>query len=722
MERGEVGLRIGTTAGDDDVFPQAALRTGMHSIAFTPGAGTVYVEFFSTLSYPVLVDSVELEGAGTVELPTIWDSAAACRLVRAEQVNDVVFCACDGYRPQRIERRVNNSWSVVDYEPGDGPFPAALNEAVTLTPSALSGQITLTASQPLFSEGDVGVLYRLVSAGQIVQKSISAEDTWSNPIKVTGVGTNSRDFDITVSGTWSGTVRLQRSLGDVGAWTNRIAYTSNTTATYQDGLDNQIAYYRIGIDAGDYTSGTAEVQLEYSAGSITGVVRIIGFTSPTEVDAIVLTDLGSTEATRVWARGDWGGAAGYPTATGLHEGRLYWAGRGRNWASIADAYDSFDPDYEGDAGPINRGLGKSGVDVVNWMLPLDRLLVGADSAEHSIRSSSLDEPVTPSNYNVREASTLGSAPIPAVRYDRRGVFVDRSGKRLYEMAFASNGYDYEPTDMTALDPDVGEAGFVRVAVQRQPDTRIHCVRADGTVAVLVRDPVEDVVGWIDVETAGEVEDVYILPGTTEDQVFYTVKRTIDGATVRYHERWAQENECRGGSMNKLADSFIAVSRTASTSVTGLDHLEGEEVIIWADGAEAEAATVSGGAITLATAAADVCVGLAYTATYKSSKPHVVSREMGSSMSRRGRIVGGALILADVHPRGLEFGQDFDTMDNLPVFEDGAAVDADAVRTAYAEERIPFPGDWGNDTRLCLRATAPRPVTVLAALVDIDWQN
>ncbi len=720
VQRGNVGFRIGTSLGDDDVFTQAALRTGTHSIAFTPGAATIYVEFFSTLKYPTLIDSIELEAAGVVELPTPWASADDCRLVRAQQVNDVVFCACDGYKQKRIERRANNSWSVTDFDATDGPFGAENTTNLSITPSAVSGEITLTASQPLFSASDVDVMYRLTSAGQVVEADISSEDTFSNYIRVTGVG-DAREFNITLSGTWVGTVSVQRSIGDVGAWATVQTHTVNGSYVYDENLDNQIVYYRIGIESGNYTSGTAELMLEHASGSVTGTARITGVTSTTEVDAIVLDDLGGTDATALWSKGSWGGSAGYPTAVALYEGRVWWSGRGSNWASVSDNYTSYDPDYEGDAGPINRAVGQKGIDRTNWMLPMQRLLVGTDGAEHAVRSSSLDEPVTPSNYNVKEVSTFGSDTVAAVQIDRGGVFVERSGQRVYELTLDGNGYDYSALSLTALVPEIGEAGFSKLAVQRQPDTRVHCVRDDGSVALMVRDPAEDVLCWLDIETSGEVEDVYVLPGRGEDQVFYTVKRTVDGSTVRYHERWAQESEARGGSMNKMADSFVAETRTASTTLSGLDHLEGESVVVWGDGVDMGTATVSGGSITLPSAAADVCAGLGYSATYKSSKIVLNTKEQGSTISMRSRVSSLALILADTHAQGLEFGQSFAEMDNLPPTEGVVAVDADYVWDAYSEEQIVFPGQWSNDARLFLRGTAPRPATVLAAIADVEWQ-
>jgi hypothetical protein len=66
----------------------------------------------------------------------------------------------------------------------------------------------------------------------------------------------------------------------------------------------------------------------------------------------------------------------------------------------------------------------------------------------------------------------------------------------------NNGVNYGSTQLSALVPEIGDPGIVKMAVQRQPDTRIHCVRSDGTVALLVFDKVESVICWVEIETPG----------------------------------------------------------------------------------------------------------------------------------------------------------------------------------------------------------------------------
>lgn len=714
VERGPVILRVGSTSGGDEYVSETTLGTGAHSLAFTP-TGTFYVRLMNRRPFTARVDSVAVESSGTVELPSPW-GADDLSNIRMSQSGDVLFVACKGYRQRKIERRTARSWSIVTYEPETGPFRNVNSSPITITPSALIGDVTLTASASLFRESNVGSLYRIQSTGQTVTATIAAEDTFSNPIRVAGVE-GQRAFGITITGISGDTVTLQYSVGEPGSWVDVASYTVNTSTSYNDALDNQIIYYRIGVKAGGYGAGTINVTLAYTSGSITGIARVTGYSSPTSVSAVVLQAFGAITASSDWWESVWSDRRGWPSAVALYEGRLWWFGSDRSIGSISDAFEDFDDDFEGDAGPINRSIGEGPVDSICWALPMQRLIIGTQGAEFSARSSSFDEPLTPTNFNIKPASTQGSKEINAIRVDSMGIYVQRSGQKLYQLAYNLDQNDYRSEDLTIGVPDLNEAGIVHIAVQRQPDTRIHCIREDGTVGVLVFDSGENVICWVEVETDGVIEDACVLPGSKEDSVYYVVRRTINGSTRRYIEKWAMESECRGGALNKQADSFILYSGASTATISGLGHLEGMSVVAWGAGKDLGVYTVSGAQITLSESVTGAIVGLGYEALFKSAKQSF-GAVIGTPLNQRKRIDHAGLILADTHYQGLRFGPDFDTMDDLPLIEAHKETAENTVWDAYDSDMISFPGSWTTDSRVCLKASAPRPCTVLAASLSM----
>lgn len=719
IERGPVIISIGSTAGGGEYLDQAVLETGTHSLAFTP-TGDFHIRFFNRLKRQVLVDSVTVESAGVMEVTTPW-LASDLDSVRIDQSGDIVYVTVKDYQQRQIQRRGARSWGVARYAPEDGPFRPENTGPITITSSALSGNITLTASKSLFRSGHVGALWRVTSTGQIVEADVTAENQFTNTIRITGV-TTSRAFQITRAGTWTATVTLQRSFtSSTGPFEDVETYTTNGTKSFNDGFDNLVVWYRIGVKTGDFTSGTVELTLDYPTGSVDGVVRITGFTSVTVVDAEVITDFGGTDATDVWTEGEWSDFRGWPTAVLLHQGRLWFAGKDGVWGSVSDLYESFDEDVKGDSRPILRTIGKGPVDTINWMLGIQKLLLGTEGAELSCRSNTLDEPLTPSNFSINAGSTQGSANVEAIKLDNSGLFVQRGGTRVFRFVFNGERLDYDSVDLTLFVPEIGDSGVKRIASQRQPDTRVHCVKNDGTVAMLVLNELENVLCWFNVETDGDVEDVVVLPGATgssEDQVYYLVKRTIDGSDVRYLEKWALESECQGGTLNKQADSFVTGS---GTTITGLDHLEGEEVIAWGDGKDLGTFTVASGQIVLPSSATSVVVGLGYQSRFKSAKlAYAASR--GSALTQKKRLPHLGVILSNTHYQGLRYGPSFDVMDELPQIKDGAPVAADTVYSVYDEEAFEFPGEWDTDSRLCLEANAPRPCTLLAAIIPMETKE
>ena len=710
-----VTLKIGTTAGADNLVGETSLGPGDHSVAFTPTTDTAWVQFSNMAQPAAWVKSAQIEIAGPVTIASPWGSANL-QNIRYTQSGDIVFVACDGVQPHKIERHRTRSWSVTQYLPLDGPIGLINTGTTTITASAKDGTITLTASHPLFKPGHVGGVWKITSVGQSVTSIFTGDGQWSDPIKVTG-REGARAVTVSragLAGTGSA-VTLQRSIGAPGSWTGVVRYTTDGGTTYNDQLDDSVIYYRIGTQAGDYSSGAPVATLDYSSGGITGTARITGVTSPTSAFADVLTSLGSLFPTATWYEGAWSDLRGWPSALAFYEGRLWWAGKDKIWGSVSDAFDSFDTSVVGDSGPISRSIGSGPVDFINWLLPLQRLLIGGQGSEISVRSTTFDEPLTPTNFNLKEATTRGSSNVTPAKIDSRGIFVSRSGERLLEITYDFPSNDYTVRDLTILVPDLfRDNKIVEILVQREPDTRVHCVREDGTAAIVIIDPVEDLLCWIEVETDGLIERGGVcLPNNGIDNVYYAVRR----GSAQNLERWAHERECVPGPIVKLADSHVIYDGDPTTTIDGLFHLENRDVVCWADGKDRGAFTVRNGSITLSVAVSKACVGLGYIAQRQSTKL-AYAASGGTALVKPKRVDHLGLMMDRTHARGLKFGPDFDHLDPLPPIEDARHVAPTETWDMYDKNVISFHGYWDTDSRVCLQAAAPLPVTVLGMTISI----
>lgn len=85
-------------------------------------------------------------------------------------------------------------------------------------------------------------------------KTISAADTWTDPVHIIG------DFNLSIvastSPAFSGTVTAQRS-SDGTNWRDVDAWVS--VSAEEVGYDPMKMYYRAGIKAGEYTAGSVTI-------------------------------------------------------------------------------------------------------------------------------------------------------------------------------------------------------------------------------------------------------------------------------------------------------------------------------------------------------------------------------------------------------------------------------------------------------------------------------
>lgn len=724
VTRGSVILRIGTTAGADNALREVTLGEGFHSIGFTPETATGYIVQLSTdEDLDVILDSVQIASVGNMVLPQPW-AAADFPTLQIDQSLDVMYVASDRFQQRQIEFRAADSWSIVRYRANDGPFDPRVFNDTTLTASAVTHTATITASERLFTQNHVGSLVRVIHQQQQVNQTFTAANQQGNSIRVTGTN-DARIFNVSIAvdGSWDGTITLEQSIGEEGNWTNFRTYTGNVNQSVNDGLDNQIVFYRLTVQAGDFVAGSANTILTYAGGETRGIVRITAFTSETEVTAEVLAPLGSTDATTRWELGSWSDENGWPDTVSLHDGRLWWLRDDLTYGSVSDAFTSYDDQVTGDSAPVIRSIGGGSG---RWLLSLQRLMVGTNRSEVSIRASSFDEPLTATAFVPRDASTRGVADVPPVKIDTSGVFVQRSGFRIFDMFYSVEANDYTSRDLTELHNNICRPGVVATAAQRQPDTRVWFVLSNGEARVLVYEPSEQVVGWCRVVTDGAIEDVAVLPTTDEDEVHFVVRRTINGVEQRSIERLANSQDALGGNINRMADSFVHVREdVATTVVTGLSHLEGEQVIVWADGAavndQDNMLTVSGGQITVAAAANDFVVGLPYTGRWTSTKL-AYGAGLGTALTQYKKVDHVGFALTNTAPDGIRLGRDFTSLTKIATRYRGRPLVDGEVLTEWDQDASQFNGGWSTDARVNFEMKAPYPVHVAAIVVAMKTND
>ena len=87
----------------------------------------------------------------------------------------------------------------------------------------------------------------------LVTKDISAQNTFSDGLYVVGA------FNLSISGTFVGTVTVQRSFDQGATWRDVDTFTAPIETAGSD--PEPVVVYRAGIKTGEYTSGTASIRI-----------------------------------------------------------------------------------------------------------------------------------------------------------------------------------------------------------------------------------------------------------------------------------------------------------------------------------------------------------------------------------------------------------------------------------------------------------------------------
>lgn len=709
VERRALVLKVGSTAGAEDIVQASAFAPGEHIVTFTPGAATYYVQFeLDGVGVGVLKDFTRL-APGILEIPSPWGIADVPSLRRTQSLNTAWFAGAND-EMHVFERRGQNSWSLRPFFQVDGPFSDINLGSVTLTPDARTGEVTIAASAPLFKTYDAGSLLLLVHPGQFQTADLDTTDDVTDPIEVTGVGTT-RAFQYAITGTFSGTVVLERSIGNTVNWTTVLSFTGTTSASFNDGLDNQVVFYR--WRASSISSGAAVSSLTYAGGVTEGVARIVTVDADNSVTADVIRPLGKTSATSLWAFGAWSGRFGHPAAVTLFDGRL-WAFRGNQyWGSASDNFGSFA------IGPLaSDAIGRSfggNMSSVRWGVGASRLLVGLSGFESEVGSNSFDEVLKPENVRARNKTTKGSASAEPVLHDDAALFINRSRQRIYRFGYSNQIGDMSTLDLTRLHREIASTlGFVEMAWQQEPEPRLWCVRGDGEVGALVLDLDEGVAAWCRMKVDGAVESVCCLPtDTAEDEVYFVIRRTVGGSTVRFVEKLAAEAWVDIEDAWRL-HAALEYSGTATDEITGLSHLEGRtDVYVWANGQQVGPLTVTSGSVTLPFEVTYAIAGLKYSGRYKSSRM-AWGAQMGASLTANKQLEKMGIVIHRTAGAALKWGPDFTDMEQLDdrIADDSLTFDS-AVQEWNGDYEFNVHSWTERDVRLHIEMDTAGPATVLA---------
>ena len=540
-------------------------------------------------------------------------SASDLPKLRFAQTGDVMFIASGKHPVQVLTRTgIDTFANLTDFVPKPGYFDTTtMTDGVTITPSATTGTVTLTASSAVFAAGQVGNWIELQQ--DVATQTVTQSTTGTS----SSIEAGPEGWKIITHGTWKGTVTVEYS-SDNANWKTLREYTSdNDYNVSESGTFDVNTYIRVKLVL---TSGTCTADLSSMPYTNHGTARITAYTDTTHVTAKVEDKFFDTSAASEWAFGSWSGVYGYPSCVTFFQDRLCFAANDRQpymvWMSKTGDYFNFGTErVEGtltdDSAIAVSFITRKDYRILHLMAHSD-LLVMTEGNEWIVNGA---EVVTPTNISPRVQTSRGSTDVVPEMIGGQMIYVQRHGKTVRDLQYNFGTDSYDGQDLTILAKHITQDKTIKDSAYRQePDYMVFFVLDDGTCACLTYVNEQRVYAWCRMRTQGVFLGVASVATTGYDDIYFVVGRE----NGYYLEKLSNYPYYEYPHDYIMMDCAVhGEEMTPAVSTVTVAHLKNQKVEVLADGRRIPGITAdANGKITLEVPATDLCVGLGYTSTWE----------------------------------------------------------------------------------------------------------
>jgi len=438
-----------------------------------------------------------------------------------------------------------------------------LNPVGNMTPSDMTGKVTLTAAQAATTG--------TAQAGSSTTITLAAADAQSAGFYV-------GQFIHLTGGTGSGQYnQIIAYVATTKVATVATAWTTNPSS----GTTYSIAVFKENA-VGQYINASPQ-----------GRAKILSVTSDTVANAIVEFPFFNKNALAAGQceietgyENVWSVARGWPKTVTFHEGRLYFGGSKSRpstiWGSKVGLFFEFYATEGLDDDAVEATLDTNTFNAITDMISGRDLQIFTTGGEFFVQQSTT-EPITPLNFNVKAVSKHGSKTGVRVQaLDSGTLFIQRQGKSLNEFAFSDTQATYLTSKISLLSGHLlngPKTMSLRKAVNTDENDLLLIVNSDdGTMAAYSLLKAENIIAASKFTTDGLFIDV----GVDITTIYTVVQRTISGTTQYFVERFDE---------TLLTD--CSVTGTTSSTISA-SHLIGKSVDIVLDDVPQPRQTVPGG--------------------------------------------------------------------------------------------------------------------------------
>lgn len=461
------------------------------------------------------------------EIPTPYQEADLPGLDFTQSA-DVLFIFTQKYQTRQLNRFGTTNWTLTLYQFMFGPCQIPNSDITfTITPSDVTGSITLDSSAALFNAGHVGGLFQINH--NVAEQSLAVAVTDTTPTSsILSGGT----WRIITHGTWSGTFAVQKSTDNGSTWTNIRTFSSaddfNANTFGTEDMSNNAPAFLVRVAMSSHVSGTMNVTLTADAFRNIGYVMITAYSSSTEVTGTVTKLLGGTTATFDWAEGSWSDYRGWPAVGEFNQDRLVTGNTPTEpqtiWQTKASNYYDYsrsNPLVDSDA--ISTNLPSRQLNGVNGFIPLNSLVALTSASEWGIGAA--DVVMSPLTITQKPFGYDGSSGLKPLIIKNRAVYVQFMGAVVLDLGYELVSNSFTGANLSILSNHLFDGfSIIDMCYQQYPDSIVWCVRNDGVLLSMTYLREQEVIAWAHHETQGIVETVCSIPSNGYNQVWLGVRR------------------------------------------------------------------------------------------------------------------------------------------------------------------------------------------------------
>jgi len=635
--------------------------------------GDYYIRFYK--------DQGQIQSGGSAYEITSPYSVSDLEGLQFAQDSDVMYITSVNHYPQKLSRTGHTAWTIADIPILWGPFRTMNSTATTITPSATTGTVTLTASTSVFSSTHIGSFWAL-NDGYVKITGYTSSTVVTGDVKNTlsGAGATT-DWQ---EGSWSDYRGFPRA---VTIYEQRLFFAGNNSQP-QTVWGSQSAGDYENFEAGTndddalkYTLGSEQVNVIrwLSSGKIMGVGTTGGVFTLSSGDSsspLTPTNVVVKQETNIGC---------YPTMPTKIDSFVYYIQRDSEklrqftYAYESESYSAIDVTL------MSEHVGSGGIKQLAFQLsPYSMLWCVKDDGTLSVLTRDITQKINAWTRVVVDGEVESVAVIPRGDgdYDEVWIIVKRyiNGQHVRYVEFLEDFKFEIKDDGFYLDSGIMHDEPVTISGATQANPVVITATAhgysNGDIVRIVKVKGMTELNYKKYTVANKTADTFELSG-------------IDGTGYTKYKSSGEVREC-------------------VSSVLGLDHLEGEEVAILADGAVLENQTVSSGSITLTNSYGKIIVGLPYFATV-TTLPVATGNVMATIQGRKKRIYETIVRLNKTLGGKIGYGDNLtDILYKQEEYDNSPAV--------YTGDKTVGPVT-GYDTKgqVTVKQTQPLPMTIIAIM-------